>query len=100
MKQNSDDIDSYLINDIGLTHLEQMTIETNPELPPVESKPSPLPLKYKFIKEEIKKLLEGRLIEKINESLCNKSVLYENSTPRMFTTILEKIILFVRVWIH
>ena len=43
-----------------------MTIETDPELTPVTSKPYPLPLKqHKFIKEEIDNLLEVGLINKL-----------------------------------
>ena len=42
-----------------------MTIETDTELPPVASKPFPLPLKHhKFVKEEIENLLEAGLIER------------------------------------
>ena len=42
-----------------------MTIETDPELPLVVTKPYPLPLKHhKFMKEEIENLLEVRLIER------------------------------------
>ena len=38
-------------SDIGLTHLEEMTIKTDPDLPPVASKPYPLPLTHhKFVK--------------------------------------------------
>ena len=41
-----------------------MKIETDPELPPVASKPHPLPLKHhKFVKEEVENLLEVGLIE-------------------------------------
>ena len=40
-----------------------MKITTNPELPPVTSKPYPLPLKHhKCVKEKIKNLLEAGLI--------------------------------------
>ena len=42
-----------------------MKIGTHPNLAPVASKPYPLPLKhYKFVKEEIKNLLEAELIER------------------------------------
>ena len=41
-----------------------MRIEMGLELPPVASKPYPLPLKHhKFVKEEIEKLLQAGLIE-------------------------------------
>ena len=40
-----------------------MTIDTDPNLPPIISKPYPLPVKHhKFIKEKIKNLLEAGLI--------------------------------------
>ena len=42
-----------------------MTIDTDPNFPPVVSKPYPLPLKHhKFVKEEIGNLLEAGLIER------------------------------------
>ena len=42
-----------------------MTVDTDPNLPPVVSKPYPLPLKHhRFVKEGIKKLLEAGLIER------------------------------------
>ena len=51
-------------SDIGLTHLEEMTIDTYPNLSPIMSKPYSLPLKHhNFVKEEIQNLLEG-LIER------------------------------------
>ena len=41
-----------------------MKIKTDPKLPPVASKPHPLPLKhYKFFKEEIENLLKAGLTE-------------------------------------
>ena len=50
LQQNYDDIVSKHSSDIGLTHLEEMAIETDPNLPLVTSKPYPLPLKHhKFI---------------------------------------------------
>ena len=64
MKQDYDDIVSKHSSDIRLTHLEEMTFETDQELPPLVSKPYPLPLKHhKFMKGEIENLLEVRLIE-------------------------------------
>ena len=52
-----------------------MFIKTDPELPPVASKPYPLPLKHhKFIKEEIKNLLKAVLIE-ISMSPCTAPIL-------------------------
>ena len=48
-----------------MTYLEEMVIEPNPELPPVVTKPYPLPLKnHKFIMEEIENLLEAGLIKR------------------------------------
>ena len=52
-KQDYDILVSKHSSDIGLTHLEEMKIETDPKLPPVASKPYPLPLKHhKFVKEK------------------------------------------------
>ena len=65
MQQNYDDIVSKYSSDIRLNHLEEITIDTDPNLPPVMSKPYPLPFKHhKFVKEEIEKLLEAGLIER------------------------------------
>ena len=64
MLQDYDDIVSKHSSNIDLTHLEEMKIGTDPELPHMESKPYPLPLKYcKFVKEEIENLLKAELIE-------------------------------------
>ena len=42
-----------------------MKIDTDPNLPPVASKPYPLPLKcHKFVKEEIENLLKAGLIQR------------------------------------
>ena len=46
LKQDYDDIVSQHSSDIRLTHIEEMTIEMDPELPTVVSKPHPLPLKH------------------------------------------------------
>ena len=40
-----------IVATIGLTHLEEMKINTGPNPPLVTSKPYPLPLKHKFLKE-------------------------------------------------
>ena len=65
LKHDHDDIVSQQSSVIRLTHLEEMTIETDPELPPIMSKPYPLPLKlYKLVKEEIENLLEAGLFER------------------------------------
>ena len=39
IKQDYNDIGSQHSNDIGVTCLEEMTIKTDPDLPPVASKP-------------------------------------------------------------
>ena len=65
LQQDYDDIVGRHSIDIRLTHLEEMTIDTNPNLHPVMSEPYPLPLKHhKFVKEEIENLLEAGLIER------------------------------------
>ena len=65
MKQNYKDILSEHCSNIGLTHLEEMVIKTNPELPSIVTIPYHLPLKHhKFIKEEIENLLKTRLTER------------------------------------
>ena len=45
-------------------HLGEMKINTDPNLPPMASKPYPLLLKHIFLKEEIENLLEAGLIER------------------------------------
>ena len=45
LKKDYYDIVSKHRSDIGITHLEEKKIETDPELPLVTSKPHPLPLK-------------------------------------------------------
>ena len=51
--------------DIGLTHLEEMALPTEPGVAPVASKPYDLPLKHlKFVKEELMNLLEVGFIER------------------------------------
>ena len=65
-KQDYDDIVSKCSSDIGLTHQEEMTIETDPELSPIVSKLYPLLFKHHtFVKEEIENLLEARLTERL-----------------------------------
>ena len=65
LKHNYNKIACKHSSDIGLPHLEEMPIESSPELPPAASKPYPLPLKHdKFIKEETENLLEATLIER------------------------------------
>ena len=44
---------------------EEMTIDKDPKVPPVASKPYPSPLKHhKLMKEEIENLLEAGLIKR------------------------------------
>ena len=63
LKQHYNDIVSQHSSDIGLTHLEEMIIKMDQELPPVVNKLYPLPLKHHtFIKEETENLLEVGLI--------------------------------------
>ena len=51
--------------DIGLTHLEEMALPTEPGAAAVASKPYDLPLKHhKFVKEELMNLLDVGLIER------------------------------------
>ena len=51
--------------DIGLTHLEEMVLPTEPGAVPVTSKPHDLPLTHHtFVKEELKNLLEAGLLER------------------------------------
>ena len=64
LKQDYDNVISEHGSGIGLTHLEEMRLETDPELPLVTRTPYPLPLKYhSFVKEEIKNLFEGQFVE-------------------------------------
>ena len=65
LKWDYNDIVSQHSSDKGLTHLEEMTIETDPKLSPVASKPYTLPVKcHKFVKEELENLLEAGLIKR------------------------------------
>ena len=62
--QEFSDIMSESSSDIGLTHLKEMLLHTEPGSIPVASKPYFLPLKHhKFVTEEITNLLEAGLIE-------------------------------------
>ena len=50
---------------LDLSILEEIEIDTDPNLLPVASKPYPLPPKhYKFVKEEFENLLEAGLIKR------------------------------------
>ena len=62
--QEFSDIMSKSSSDIGLTHLKEMILHTEPGSIPVVSKPYSLILKhYKFVKEELANVLEAGLIE-------------------------------------
>ena len=53
LQQKIDDIISKHSSNIRLTHLEEMKINTDPNLPPVASNPFLLPLKHHiFVKEK------------------------------------------------
>ena len=55
LKQDYYEIAGQHSRDIGITHLEEMTTETDPQLPPVASKLYPLPLKcHEFVKKKSK----------------------------------------------
>ena len=58
--QEFSDIMAKSSSDIGLTHLKEMVLHTEPGSIPVASKPYSLPLKHhKFVKEELTNLLEA-----------------------------------------
>ena len=80
-KQKYNGIVSQNSSNIGLTHLEEMVMKMNPELPPVATELYPLPLKHhKFIKEEMENLLEARLIERSMSSYATPVIV----VPRKF----------------
>ena len=57
------DIMSHKSSDIGMTTLEEVPIETDPNLPPIAFKPYVIPLKHQeFVRQELLKLLEAGLI--------------------------------------
>ena len=64
LQQNYDGIVRKHSSDNGLTHLEEMTIDTDQNFSPVVRKPYLLPLKHhKFVKDDIENLLEAGLIK-------------------------------------
>ena len=66
------DVMSKNSKNIGLTHLEEMLLPTEPGAAPVSSKPYDLPLKHhKFVKEELTNLLEARPYWKVPKPLCS-----------------------------
>ena len=57
------DIMSNKSTDIGVTTLEEVPIETDPDAPPIASKPYTISLKHQeFVKQELTKLLQAGLI--------------------------------------
>ena len=65
LSEEFSDIMSKNSTDIGLTHLEEMVLHTEPGAMLVASTPYNLPLKHhKFVKEELMNLLEAGLIER------------------------------------
>ena len=62
LKQEHDDVVRKYSSDIGLTHLEEMKMETDPKLPPVVSKPYLLLLKnHKFVSTQWVPMLKQSL---------------------------------------
>ena len=54
---------SNKLTDIGVTTLEEVPIETDPDAPPIASKPYTILLKHQeFVKQELTKLLQAGLI--------------------------------------
>ena len=54
---------SHKLTDIGVMTLEEVPIETDPDAPPIASKPYTIPLKHQeFVKQELTKLLQAGLI--------------------------------------
>ena len=62
---NFDGIMSHSSTNIGLVTLEEVPIETPPDTLPIASKPYTLALKHQFVKEELQKLLQAGLIERL-----------------------------------
>ena len=64
LRQDYNDIVSQCSSDIGLTHLEKMTIETDPDLPPVASKPISFTFKTPYIcKDRNRKYIRSRMYQ-------------------------------------
>ena len=62
---------SHKLSNIGVTTLEEIPIETDPNLPPVASKPYVIPLKHQeFVRQELLILLEAGLITSPYASPC------------------------------
>ena len=64
LQQNYEDIVSKHSSDIGLTHLEEMTIDTGPKFAPCHDKTISITFKIPQVKEEIEHLLEAGLVER------------------------------------
>ena len=68
--------------DIGLTHLEEMVLPTEPGPAPVASKPYDLPLKHhKFVKEEFTNLLQAGLIERLLSPCAAPIIMVPHKAP-------------------
>ena len=76
------DIMSRNSKDIGLTHLEEMVLPTEPGATPVASKPYDLPLKpHKFVKDELMNLLEAGLIERSQSPYATPIIALPHKAP-------------------
>ena len=78
LQQKYDDILSTHSSNISLTHLEEMKIDTEPNLPPVTSKPHPLPLKHHTFIRRNWTITRSRTNQMIYESICHP----HHSSPR------------------
>ena len=72
-----------------------MTIDTDPNLSPIMSKPYPLPLKHhKFVKEEIKTLFEPGLIERsVSPYVAPITVVPRKSKPGAILTEIKRLVI-------
>ena len=71
--------------DIGLIHLEEMVLPTEPGAAPVTSKPYDLPLKHhKFVKEELMNFLGAELIERLLSSHAAPICTSQSTTREFF----------------
>ena len=65
------DIMSSSSNDIGYTRLIEIDIETDPNLPPLASKPYTLPLKYQeWVRKGLEDLEKAGIIQRYLLPLC------------------------------
>ena len=89
------DIISKNSTDIGLTHLAEMVLPTEPGAAPVASKPHDLPLKHhKFVKEELMNLLEVGLIERsLSPYAAQIIVVHHKVPPRSSLTETKRLVI-------